>query len=109
MARRLMSSAGRARFRRRSIAHSGPATAAADGVFLFARPDGTRIAEAGRLDRHATANAQGAQPLAAQNRAHGLVIDAGTSRCGWRGESMDYGLAAERLRGSHRLARPQPW
>jgi len=62
-----------------------------DGVFVFTRPDGTRIAAVGTARRGAVL------PLFASNRASGVVIDAATARCGWHGETMDYGLAAEAI------------
>ena len=60
-----------------------------DGLFVFTRPDGTRIAEVG------TATAGAVLALFDLNRARGAAIDAETARCGWQGETMDYGLAAE--------------
>jgi hypothetical protein len=62
-----------------------------DGVFVFTRPDGTRIDEAG------PARSGAVLPLFAINRASGVAINADTARCGWQGETMDYGLAAEAI------------
>jgi len=63
-----------------------------DGVFVFTRPDGRRIATTGQLDRHL-----GQRSLSDFNRERGLDIDPQTSRCRWQGERMDYGLATEYL------------
>ncbi len=41
--------------------------------------------------------AGGAERLAACNAARGLAIDAGTARCRWRGERMDYDIAIDGL------------
>jgi hypothetical protein len=66
-----------------------------DGLFVFTRPDGTRV------------EANGAQcfrgnnvpSLAEHLRIHapGLSITAGTSRCQWHGETMDYNQAVEAM------------
>jgi hypothetical protein len=62
-----------------------------DGVFVFTRPDGTRIAAA------AAARGGAVRPLFAMSGERGLAIDTDTARCGWQGETMDYGLAAEAI------------
>ncbi len=62
-----------------------------DGVFVFTRPNGTRIVEV------ATAKRGAVLPLFASNRESGVRIDADTARCAWQGETMDYGLAAEAI------------
>ena len=67
-------------------------TATDDGVFVFTRPDGRRIAATGSLDRDL-----GQRSLFDLNRERGLDIDPQTSRCRWQGETMDYGLATEYL------------
>ena len=67
-----------------------------DGVFVFTRPDGRRIAAAGRLD-HGFVGRPDQPSLFDLNRERGLDIDADTSRCRWQGERMDYGLATEYL------------
>ncbi|MCY3815510.1 MAG: hypothetical protein OXG59_04375, partial [Gammaproteobacteria bacterium] len=41
--------------------------------------------------------AGGAEQLEAFNRARGHTIDAGTARCRWRGECMDYDIAIDGL------------
>lgn len=63
-------------------------TATDDGLFVFRRPDGQRIAEAERLDRHL-----GQGSLFDLHCESGIEIDASTARCRWQGESMDYGWA----------------
>ena len=78
-----------------------------EGEIEFTRPDGRVIPPAGRLDQgcfrgntSATGGDQsggGAQRLAAANAARGLSIDAGTARCGWGGERMDYDIAIDGL------------
>ena len=44
-----------------------------------------------------TCAARGAQQLEAFNRSRGHSIDAGTARCRWRGERMDYDIAIDGL------------
>jgi hypothetical protein len=61
--------------------------------FVFTRPDGTRVEANGRKCFRGSAPLR----LAALNRDRGLAVDADTSRCGWRGERIDYGLAIEAL------------
>jgi hypothetical protein len=71
-----------------------------DGLFVFSKPDGTRLAEAGRLDRHLDLLDRldkTTVPLVALNRKHDLEIDARTARSRWIGEPMDYGLTTEIL------------
>jgi hypothetical protein len=60
-----------------------------DGVFVFTRPDGSRIGDVGPETRGAVL------PLFETNQASGLDIDADTARCRWQGETMDYYTAAE--------------
>jgi hypothetical protein len=105
-----------------------------DGLFVFSRPDGSRIAaavgfgfaacigvdaEAGAEPAsrfrgsvgHPVAPAFDHAALAAAHADLGLVIDADTARTRWRGEPMDYGLAAEALwrgRFAQRSTRPVP-
>jgi len=62
-----------------------------DGIFVFTRPNGTRIAAVG------TARPGAVLPLFELNREREITIDADTARCGWHGETMDYGLAAEAI------------
>jgi len=56
-----------------------------------ARP-GNTCAESGKA-----CVASGAEQLEAFNSARGLHIDAGTARCRWRGERMDYDVAIDAL------------
>ncbi len=71
-------------------------TATDDGLFVFSRPDGQRIAAAGPLGQDPVRGAS-QRSLFALNRKRGLDIDTDTSRCRWQGETMDYGLATEYL------------
>ncbi|HVS23927.1 MAG TPA: hypothetical protein VMU03_09420, partial [Gammaproteobacteria bacterium] len=87
-----------------------------DGLFVFTRPDGRRIPDAGAPQHGAPQH--GAECFRGNNsgvvqsgppaddsstalRAHlqrlapDLPIDASTSRCRWLGERMDYSLAIE--------------
>ena len=76
-----------------------------DGVFVFTRPDGRRVQEAGEKcfrgnnsQEHPTAPYPGFEEtlrLHLLNREAGLTITADTGRCQWRGESMDYSMAIE--------------
>jgi Domain of unknown function (DUF222)/HNH endonuclease len=61
-----------------------------DGVFVFTRPDGSRVNENGNM----RGRLRGDVPaLFAHNKSRGLRIDAETIRCKWLGERMDYSLA----------------
>ena len=74
-----------------------------DGVFVFTRPDGTRVAKNDeRCFRGSVAAAsepdasfEDTLRLHVLNLEAGLAIDAKTSRCRWLGESMDYSQAIE--------------
>ena len=80
-------------FHHRLVHEGGFGLAATDdGVFVFTRPDGRRIAATGRLDRRLDLRS-----LFELNREHGLDIDTQTSGCRWHGERMDYGWATEYL------------
>jgi hypothetical protein len=73
-----------------------------DGLFVFLKPDGTRLAEGGRLDRHLDRldpadEPPAILPLVALDRKHDLEIDERTAKSRWIGEPMDYGLATEIL------------
>jgi hypothetical protein len=81
-------------------------TATDDGMFVFTRPDGRRIAEHGnesfrgnialtRPAPAADATFEEALRIHMLNREAGLHIDAQTSRCHWLGEPMDYSQAIE--------------
>lgn len=70
-------------------------TATDDGVFVFTRPDGTRIPDSG-VDRVRCFRGNNSErALESLNVDAGLAIDARTSRCRWLGERMDYSLAIE--------------
>ena len=66
-------------------------TATDDGVFIFTRPDGSRIYDVG------PETAGAVLPLFEAHRQSGLHIDAETARCRWQGETMDYYMAAEAI------------
>ncbi|HET8699673.1 MAG TPA: HNH endonuclease signature motif containing protein, partial [Gammaproteobacteria bacterium] len=66
-----------------------------DGLFVFTRPDGGRIPDAGRRFRGNVASDDTAPGICVQNRDAGLSIDAKTGRCKWLGERMDYSQAIE--------------
>ena len=92
-----------------------------EGEIQFTRPDGRVIPMAGRTglthgpheecfsgntcEKPGSASAEsgsasatdGAKRLAALNATRGLNIDAGTVRCGWGGERMDYNIAIDGL------------
>jgi hypothetical protein len=72
-----------------------------DGVFVFTRPDGSCVEPNGSLQWRFRGNTSAPQrsvlALFAFNREVGLGIDSETARCGWVGETMDYGLAIEHL------------
>lgn len=61
-----------------------------DGLFVFSRPDGERIAVAGEAVRRFCGNVAG---VIEQD----IEIDAETIRSRWQGEPLDYGLAIEAL------------
>jgi hypothetical protein len=71
-----------------------------DGVFVFTRPDGSRVETNGRLGvrfRGSAATAVELDRLFEQNMGLGITIDSQTARCRWVGDRMDYGLAVENL------------
>ena len=72
-----------------------------DGEIEFTRPNGRVIPAAGVQPggcfRGNSSAGGGAQRLAAFNAARGVSIDAGTARCGWGGERMDYDIAIDAL------------
>jgi Domain of unknown function (DUF222)/HNH endonuclease len=69
-----------------------------DGLFVFTRPDGRRLADAG--ERRFRGNVA-RETLQGINLEAGLAIDAHTSRCRWLGERMDYSLAIEGMQALH--------
>ena len=105
------------------LVHEGGYGVHVDGSEIrFTRPDGGVIPPAGKLHRRCfrgntcaesenscaesgntcakpgnVCAAGGAEQLEAFNRARGHTIDAGTARCRWRGERMDYDIAIDGL------------
>jgi hypothetical protein len=65
-----------------------------DGVFVFKRPDGSRIEAAGRSRGNASGSIQG---LKACNAQRGLSIDPNTAASRWGGEMLDYDIAIRGL------------
>jgi hypothetical protein len=71
-----------------------------DGVFVFTRPDGSRIEANGALHmrfRGSAATAFELDRVFEQNLSRGVQIDDDIARCHWVGDRMDYGLAVENL------------
>jgi hypothetical protein len=71
-----------------------------DGVFVFTRPDGSRVEPNGALQvrfRGSAVTSFELDRLFEQNVSRGLEIAGGTARCRWIGDRMDYGLAVENL------------
>lgn len=71
-----------------------------DGVFVFTRPDGSRVEANGSLGvrfRGSAATAYELDRLFEQNVSRGVTIDSQTARCRWIGDRMDYGMAVENL------------
>ena len=105
----------------RQVHEGGYGVRVRDGEIQFTRPDGRVIPMAGRTslahgphgecfrgnicEKPGSTSAEsgsasavdGAEQLAAFNAARGLAIDAGTARCGWTGERMDYNIAIDGL------------
>ncbi len=89
------------RFHHRLVHEGGFGLAVTDdGVFVFTRPDGTRVAERGERCFRGNIAAEAPEAsfeatlrLHALNEDAGLAIDAHTSRCRWLGERMDYSWA----------------
>jgi hypothetical protein len=84
-----------------------------DGVFVFTRPDGTRVEENGAkcfrgniLPPRPPANGNFEECLAdyLKKQAPSLSITPETSRCQWHGESMDYSQAIEAMQALERLS-----
>jgi hypothetical protein len=79
-----------------------------DGIFVFSKPDGSRLAQAGRLDRHLERlddHPPAALSLMALNHELDLDIDEHTAGSRWSGESMDYGWTTEALGNDDNLSR----
>jgi hypothetical protein len=66
-----------------------------DGLFVFTRPDGRRIPDAGKCFRGNISSDEPTPRICTLNREAGLRIDASTGRCRWLGETMDYSIAIE--------------
>ena len=96
----------------RQVHEGGYGVRVNEGEIQFTRPDGRVIPPAGkghgecfsgntpatcRPSSGCEEPADGAERLAAFNAARGLAIDAGTARCGWGGERMDYDIAIDAL------------
>jgi hypothetical protein len=77
-------------------------------VFVFKRPDGSRIEAAGRSRGNASGSIQGLKALNAQR---GLSIDPNTAASRWGGETLDYDIAIRglfQMRDQARCAEPSP-
>jgi hypothetical protein len=71
-----------------------------DGVFVFTRPDGSRVEPNGRLGVRFRGSASvpfHVDRLFEHNLSRGIGVDEETARCRWLGERMDYGMALEDL------------
>jgi uncharacterized protein DUF222 len=71
-----------------------------DGLFVFTKPDGTRVPENGvKCFRGDNSTPLPEASLSGYLKTHdpGLSITADTSRCHWGGESMDYSQAIEAM------------
>ena len=95
-------------FHHRLVHEGGYGVRVDDGEIRFTRPDGGVIPPAGTAHGRcfrgnicarpgSTCTADGAEQLKVLNTARGLTIDAGTARCRWRGERMDYDIAIDGL------------
>jgi len=76
-----------------------------DGLIVLAKPDGSRLAEAGRLDRHLDALERQIEMLSDEC---GLDIDRDTATTRWQGEPMDYPWTTEVLCSADKLAPARP-
>jgi hypothetical protein len=78
-----------------------------DGLFIFTRPDGTRVEANGARCFRGNIAPSLAEHL--RMDAPGLSITAATSRCQWHGETMDYSQAIEAMQLlEHKAAVPEP-
>lgn len=68
-----------------------------DGLFVFSRPDGSRIADAGCFRGNISGDSRRALGLSDLNKRDGLKIDSYTIRPNWTGESMDSSLVLDAL------------
>jgi hypothetical protein len=88
-----------------------------DGLFVFTRPDGQRVASNGARSFRGNIEPQRAAPypgfeetlrLYMLNRAAGIAITAETGRCQWLGERMDYSTAIEAMQFLEQKAASPP-
>jgi hypothetical protein len=78
-----------------------------DGLFIFTRPNGTRVESNGA--QCFSGNIAPSLREHLREHAPGLSITADTSRCQWHGETMDYSQAIEAMRFlDHKAAVPEP-
>jgi hypothetical protein len=81
-----------------------------DGVFVFTRPDGTRVEKngskcfRGNISPSASRGFDTSLRDCLSKHEPGLAITPETSRCQWRGESMDYSQAIEAMQTLEHLA-----
>ncbi len=68
-----------------------------DGLFVFSRPDGSRIADAGCFRGNILGEGRRASDLSDLNEREGLEIDPNSIRPHWTGESMDSSLVIDGL------------
>ncbi|MDX1563625.1 MAG: DUF222 domain-containing protein, partial [Gammaproteobacteria bacterium] len=73
-----------------------------DGLFVFTRPDGQRLADAIPIEKCFRGNM-----VAKTNAERGIAIDARSVDTRWTGERMDYSLAIEALLVAKRRAEAQ--
>lgn len=66
-----------------------------DGLFVFTRPDGTRVERNGA--QRFRGNVESSLQSHLRTLEPELYITADTARCQWRGESMDYSQAIEAM------------
>jgi hypothetical protein len=78
-----------------------------DGLFIFTRPNGTRVESNGA--QCFSGNIAPSLREHLRKHAPGLSITAETSRCQWHGETMDYSQAIEAMQFlEHKAAVPEP-
>jgi hypothetical protein len=78
-----------------------------DGLFVFSRPDGSRIADSGCFRGNISHDAQQTMDLPTFNSGNGVRIDPYTIRSRWTGEAMDSNMVIGGL--LHRRERPHPF
>ena len=86
-----------------------------DGLFVFTKPNGTRVPENGAKcfrGNNCTPPYRGVEASLRdylEKHDPNLSITAETSRCQWRGESMDYSMAIESMQFlEHKAAERSP-